>query len=154
MDTPAARLSDAIAHTEDTQAEVARRISTGEAYLSKVAAGDKTLTHRMARRLAPVLGVSADWLLTGEGEREPPGHESADAEKGGDSGAAASIEERAAMAHGSAVADRQMVIMFLGAKCPRCRQILETGTEICPRCLTTLEWPPIGNSEPKGGANE
>jgi len=63
-------------------------------------------------------------------------------------------EERAAMAQGSAVAERRMVIVFLGAKCPRCRRLVESGTTMCPRCFTTLAWPPIGKSEPNGGADD
>ena len=51
-----------------TQQQVADKLGTSQAYVNSILTGRNTIGRQTASRLAAAYGLSAAWLLTGEGE--------------------------------------------------------------------------------------
>lgn len=64
-ETPVQRLKFLLEQNRVTQVELARRLDTEKAYLSKVLSGKLPLTERFVNKLVLDLGISKDWLMHG-----------------------------------------------------------------------------------------
>ena len=69
---PAERFAQALQENGLTQADFIRKVGSDPSYVSKIKNGIRPLTDKFARRVAPVLGVRHEWLLTGEEPMRPP----------------------------------------------------------------------------------
>lgn len=67
------RLNEFIQRKNITKAESARRIGIETTTLHAFIGGRRAITQNYAERISSALGVSASWLLTGEGEMEVDG---------------------------------------------------------------------------------
>ncbi len=67
------RLNECIQQKNITKAEAARRIGIDTTTLHAFIGGRRAITQNYAERISAALGVSASWLLTGEGEMEVDG---------------------------------------------------------------------------------
>lgn len=70
MDNANMRLNEIIRHLGLTQKQLADELGTSQSAISAIAKGTRPLTEGFACRVESMYGVSATWLLTGEGDRE------------------------------------------------------------------------------------
>ena len=124
---PAQRLITALAQITDTQAEVAARIGLTPSHLSAVKHGRQPLTDRTAYALEREFGISATWLLTGEGPEHAPTITCAEP-------TTTTTQEM----------DRPTVQVVFEPHCGECGGRVFQGADRCPHCGVDLEWPPEG----------
>lgn len=67
------RLNQFLIDKEISKAEAARRVGIAPNAISNIISGRRQLSVNLSERISSALGVSASWLLTGEGEMEVDG---------------------------------------------------------------------------------
>lgn len=67
------RLKQFLKYKEVSQAEAARRVGIAPNTIFSLISGRRQLSVNLSERISSALGVSASWLLTGEGEMEVDG---------------------------------------------------------------------------------
>ncbi len=69
------RLNQFLEEKGISKAEAARRVGKAPSEISNITSGKRQLTVNLSEQLSTALGVSASWLLTGEGPMEVEGWE-------------------------------------------------------------------------------
>jgi len=111
--------------------------------IRKIRRGELPMTRRFAAAAAPALGVTAEWLLKGEGEAPVLEPTQPDAN-------ISSAENDEPMGADTLLVGRQAVVIVINTtisyQCPSCREIVQQGARMCPHCRCILGWPKIVKS--------
>lgn len=67
------RLKEVVQELGLSQNEICNRINIKQPYFSAVVNGKKTLSAELASKISNAFGISANWLLYGEGQKYAPG---------------------------------------------------------------------------------
>lgn len=65
------RLKEAMLDANMKQVELADHLESAQAYISQIINGKKIPSDRMAKQMADVLKVNPEWLINGEGPKNP-----------------------------------------------------------------------------------
>ena len=105
--------------------DIARALDCSENYLSQIKGGQKPLSKQIASRFQACFGVSARWLLDGEGDMiaEAPG------------GYLVAVDRKDGRAVGRVPVRRR-----IAWSCGSCSGEVACGLHQCPHCGDQLEW--------------
>ena len=123
-----------------TPASLAQRIPYKADTIGQAWRGNISVSPKLAYMAAPVLGVTAEWILFGEAPPRSNGTSLNEGEKGG--AMAAEIGLRTAEAEPDYGVGERATIVIVG-QCPRCKSQVKVGASTCPHCGRQLSWPDI-----------